>query len=441
MTRYYFLLIFFLLSCTPEYSEINFIKTDLESKSPKIIDIVGGSDEDLVKKVISTKDGGFIIVGNSKSVDGDFKMKNRLGNDIFVTKFSSTGQIQWTNFYGGSDDDVGNDIIESKDGSFYIIGYSKSKDGDASVNNGQHDNWLLKIDSSGNLLWERSYGFAGHDHAYNILATKDGGLFFNGFLDITASNGLGQYSRHGVGEFWCHKIDKEGNVIWRNYFGGSNNDRSYDAIETSEGGYILIGASESNDFDISKNNGSYDIWVVKLSKFGDLEWEKSYGGAEIDKGVSIVKNIENSYTILGNTNSQVIKGAPSKGMNDYIMIKLDSEGNTISKIRHGGSDFDFAKDMIQTNDGSYFITGYSKNPNNLFDTSQDKNTVFLTQTQKNGIHEKSWIINGSEDDLGISLCQLTNGSIIIVGTTESNDGDFQRIYSKSTDIFIAILKE
>ena len=97
--------------------------------------------------------------------------------------------------------------------------------------------------------------------------------------------------------------------------------------------------------------------------------------------------------------------------------------------------------MIQTNDGSYFITGYSKNPNNLFDTSQDKNTVFLTQTQKNGIHEKSWIINGSEDDLGISLCQLTNGSIIIVGTTESNDGDFQRIYSKSTDIFIAILKE
>ena len=140
------------------------------------------------------------------------------------------------------------------------------------------------------------------------------------------------------------KIDKEGNVIWRNYFGGSNNDRSYDAIETSEGGYILIGASESNDFDISKNSGSYDIWVVKLSKFGDLEWEKSYGGAEIDKGVSIVKNIENSYTILGNTNSQVIKGAPSKGMNDYIMIKLDSEGNTISKIRHGGSDFDFAKD-------------------------------------------------------------------------------------------------
>ena len=109
-------------------------------------------------------------------------MKNRLGNDIFVTKFSSTGQIQWTNFYGGSDDDVGNDIIESKDGSFYIIGYSKSKDGDASVNNGQHDNWLLKIDSSGNLLWEKSYGFAGHDHAYNILATKDGGLFFNGFL-------------------------------------------------------------------------------------------------------------------------------------------------------------------------------------------------------------------------------------------------------------------
>ena len=441
MIRFFILIIFFFFSCTPEYSEIVFIKADLDSRSLKIIDIISGSDEDLVKKVISTQDGGFIIIGNSKSIDGHFKLKKRLGNDIFVTKFTTTGQIQWTNFYGGSDDDVGNDIIESSDGSFYIIGYSKSKDGDASVNNGQHDNWLLKIDSSGNLLWERSYGFAGHDHAYNILATKDGGLFFNGFLDITASDGQGKYSRHGVGEFWCHKIDKEGNIIWRNYFGGSNNDRSYDAKETSDGGYILVGASESNDFDISKNSGSYDIWVVKLSKFGDLEWEKSYGGTGIDKGVAIVNNIENSYTILGNTNSQYIKGTISKGMNDFIMIKLDSKGNTISKIRHGSSDFDFAKDIIQTSDGSYFITGYSKNPNNLLDTGLDKNAVFLTQTQQNGIHEKSWIIKGSENDLGISLCQIKNGSIITVGTTESSDGDFQRINSKSTDIFIAILKE
>ena len=441
MTGYYFLLIFFLLSCTPEYSEINFIKTDLESKSPKIIDIVGGSDEDLVKKVISTKDGGFIIVGNSKSVDGDFKMKNRLGNDIFVTKFSSTGQIQWTNFYGGSDDDIGNDIVESVDGSFYLIGYSKSKDGDASINKGQHDNWLLKIDSSGNLLWEKSYGFAGHDHAYNIIATNDGGLFFNGFLDITASNGQGKALRHGVGEFWCHKIDQKGNVIWRNYFGGSNNDRSYDAIETADGGYILLGTSESNDFDISKNNGSYDIWVVKISRFGDLEWEKSYGATGIDKGIAIIKNIENSYTILGNTNSQLITGVSSKGMNDYLIIKLDSEGNTISKIRYGGSDFDFAKDIIQTNYGSYFIIGYSKNPNNLYDVSLNKNAVFLTQTQKNGILEKSWNLKGSGDDLGVSLCQIANGSIILVGTTESNDGDFERFNSNGTDIFIAILNE
>ena len=441
MIRHYILILFFFFSCSPDYSEINFIKTEYDNGSLKIIDLIGGSDEDTVNKVVSTKDGGFVIIGNSKSVDGHFEIKNRPGNDIFVIKFNSIGQIQWTNFYGGSDDDVGKDIIESKDGSFYIIGYSKSKDGDASVNNGQHDNWLLKIDSSGNLLWERSYGFAGHDHAYNILAIRDGGLFFNGFLDITASDGQGKYSRHGVGEFWCHKIDERGNVIWRNYYGGSNNDRSYDAKQTKDGGYILIGASESNDFDITENNGSYDIWVVKLSKFGDLEWEKSYGGTGIDKGVAIVDNIENSYTILGNTNSQFIKGTISKGMNDFIMIKLDSEGNTISEIRHGSSDFDFAKDIIQTSDGSYFITGYSKNPENLLDSGLDKNAVFLTQTQQNGIYENSWSLSGSGDDLGVSLCQLTNGSIILVGTTESNDGDFEGLRSKGTDIFIAILNE
>ncbi|MBL29945.1 MAG: hypothetical protein CMC81_01695 [Flavobacteriaceae bacterium] len=440
MNRNFILIILFIFSCSPDYSEINFEKINLDNQFPKLLDVIGGSDEDEVKKVISTSDGGFIIIGNSKSTDGHFKMKKRSGNDIFALKFNSLLEIQWINFYGGSEDDVGSDIIESPDGGFYIIGYSKSNDGDLTTNMGQHDNLLLKIDSAGNLLWEKSYGFAGHDHAYNILATKDGGLFFNGFLDVTASNGQGRSFRHGIGEFWCHKTDNDGNIIWRNYFGGSNNDRSYDAVETSDGGYILIGTSESDDFDISNPRGSYDIWLVRLTKSGEMVWEKSYGGNGIDKGIVILNNIENSFTILGNTNSEMT-GVESKGGNDYVIIKLDLDGNTINKIRHGGSDFDFAQDFIQTKDGSYFITGYSKNPQNSLATSLDKNSVFITQTQRNGIVEKTWSISGSNDDLGTSLCQLMDGSIILVGTTKSSDGDFQRIDTNSTDIFIAILKQ
>jgi hypothetical protein len=436
------ILVFFLnFSCSPDFSEISFSDITFIENSLKVIRIIGGTKEDVVKKVLATDDGGFVIVGHTKSTDGDFENKNREGNDIFLTKLDSKGQIIWTNTYGGSDDDIGNDVIESSDGSFYIIGYSKSNDGDASINKGQHDNWLLKTDSFGKLLWEKSYGFAGHDHAYNIIKTRDGGLFFNGFLDVTASEGQGSTSRHGVGEFWCHKVNMNGDVVWRRYFGGSNNDRSYDSVETQDGGFILVGTSESQDIEISNSFGSYDIWVVRLSSSGELIWEKSFGGSAIDEGIIIINNQDNSYTILGNTNSPKIDGFKTQGMNDFLLIKLDSSGGILSKVRHGSPQFDYAKDLKQTIDGSYFVTGYSRNPLNSQGVNFENNAVFLSQIQPNGIIQNTWKLNGSNEDLGSSISQLQNGSIIMVGTTESNDGDFNIKKLTGNDIFIAILNK
>ncbi len=183
------------------------------------------------------------------------------------------------------------------------------------------------------------------------------------------------------------------------------------------------------------------MWVVRLSSYGDLLWEKSFGGSAIDEGVIIIKNQENNYTILGNTNSQKIEGVKTQGMNDFLLIKLDSSGNIISKIRLGSSQFDYAKDLIQTIDGSYFITGYSRNPANLKGVSLQNNAVFLSQTQLNGIIQKTWEIKGSNEDLGYSISQLKNGSVVLTGTTDSNDGDFigQNVMNK--DIFVAILNQ
>ena len=224
--RKIFYFIFLIYSCSPDFSEINFSDLTFIENSIKIIGIIGGSEEDIVKKVVATNDGGFVLVGNTKSIDGYFEIKDRIGNDVFLIKYDLEGQLEWINTYGGTDDDVGNDVIETEDGQFYLIGYSKSSNGDASINKGQHDNWLIKIDSKGKLIWEKSYGFAGHDHAYNIIKTNDGGLFFNGFIDVTASQGEGGLLRHGVGEFWCHKVDMNGEIIWRRYFGGSNSSAS-----------------------------------------------------------------------------------------------------------------------------------------------------------------------------------------------------------------------
>lgn len=437
--RKIFYLIFLIYSCSPDFSEINFSDLTFLENSIKVIEIIGGSEEDIVKKVVATNDGGFVLVGNTKSIDGYFEIKDRIGNDVFLIKFDLEGQIEWINTYGGSDDDVGNDVIETEDGQFYLIGYSKSSNGDASINKGQHDNWLIKIDSKGKLIWEKSYGFAGHDHAYNIIKTNDGGLFFNGFIDVTASQGEGGLLRHGVGEFWCHKVDMNGEIIWRRYFGGSNNDRSYDAIETSDGGFILVGTSESQDVEKTISFGSYDIWVIKISSSGNLIWEKSYGGSAIDEGVKIIKSQDDNYMIIGNTNSKIIEGVNTIGNNDFLMIKINSSGTLLNMFRHGSTEFDYAKDIIQTKDGSYFITGYSRNPKNIEGTSLKNNAVFLIQTQRSGIIQNAWELNGGNEDLGYSISQLNNGSIVLAGTTESIDSDFIDKKTTSKDIFIAIL--
>ena len=264
-----FFSIFIFIACSPN-SDTDWAFLPPINGNWKTVKTYGGSEEDIAHGVSVTLDGGFVVVGNTQSKDGNFSDKSYVGSDIFLMKFDSFFNLEWTKTYGGSGDDRGHDVVQLSDGGFAAIGYSKSDDGDASLNEGQHDNWLIRTNSKGVLLWQKSFGFLGHDHAYSIIATSDGGLFFNGFLDVTASNGEGNYGkginyRHGVGEFWGHKLNSDGEIIWSRFFGGTNNDRSYDVIETNNGEFIIVGSTESNDIDISNNFGSYDYWVIRIN--------------------------------------------------------------------------------------------------------------------------------------------------------------------------------
>ena len=152
---------------------------------------------------------------------------NTIEFDFWFLKLSQEGEILLNKTYGGNGDDRGQSIVEISGGGYLLVGYSKSSDGDASKNQGFHDNWIIRIDSDGTILWEQSIGFSGHDHANSIIETKDGGFFITGFLDVSASNGNGNYGKginnnHGVGEFWGHKLNSEGKIIWSRYFGGTN---------------------------------------------------------------------------------------------------------------------------------------------------------------------------------------------------------------------------
>ena len=147
----------------------------------KWVKTIGGSQEDIAHDIITTADGGFALLGNSQSTDGNLSGKTRLGSDLMLVKFNAAGEIVWIQTYGGSEDDRGHSLVQLPDSGYLLLGYAMSADGDLNINEGQHDNWVLRVDAQGELLWQKSFGFAGHDHAYHILATQDGGFLFNGF--------------------------------------------------------------------------------------------------------------------------------------------------------------------------------------------------------------------------------------------------------------------
>ena len=413
-------------------AEIDWIKT------------FGGSNEETAQSVIQTSDGGFAVIGFTNSADGDITDKTLLVNDFWVLKLDAQGDIQWNNTYGGSGDDRGQAIQQTTDGGYILAGYSMSDDGDGSNNEGFHDNWVVKLDAGGNIQWESSFGFAGHDHAYDILQTADGGYFVSGFLDVTGSDGEGNSSRsslsaHGVGEFWANKLDAEGNLEWRRFFGGTNNDRAYSVTQANDGGFVLAGASESEDFDISEANGSYDFWVIKINPDGDLVWERSFGGSGIEISESIVNTRDNGYLVVGKTNSTDGDVSSNKGNSDVWIVKINDSGKMAWEKTFGGTDFEGAESIIASNNGGYIITGNSRSRDNQLSENFGENDIWIMKINEEGsmLWEKS--IGGSGLDFGFDAVETFNGEVIVVGETSSQDFDIE-INQGLKDLVIIKLK-
>ena len=421
------------LSIENKNYELNYIKS------------FGGSNDDEANDIINTSDGGFMVIGSSTSSDGLIQNKMGLESDIILMKFDSDKSIEWVKNYGGSRDDRGQSVVEVSGIGYALLGYSMSNDGDASSNEGFHDNWVILIDSKGDIIWEKSYGFSGHDHAYNIIKTKDGNLFFNGFLDVTASRGLGSTKKvgksikHGVGEFWCHKIDLGGNILWRKYFGGTNNDRSYDSVETSDGDFLIVGSSESNDIDISSPKGSYDIWVIKLSSNGDLLWERSYGGSKYETANSIIQSADKKIHILGSTLSNDKNISFQMGSSDFWLLTIDSDGNLLSEQTFGGSNFDKGKKIEIDSKDNLWLTGYSRSIDFDFSSNKGKNDAVLIQLSKNRILKEVFEIGAEGEDIANSLIHFNENEIIVAGYSDSKE-DYFKENKGGKDIFLAFFK-
>ncbi|WGK66015.1 hypothetical protein [Croceiramulus getboli] len=377
----------------------------------------GGSQDDALTAIIANRNGLFTMLGHTASIDGDINTKNRPGNDYWMLQASPQGFVQHNRTYGGSGDDIGTALLETEAGNLVLAGYSQSADGDASRNAGFHDHWFLEVNASAEVNWERSYGFAGHDHAYSIVQTQDGGLFTAGFLDVTASEGQGNETvsaKHGVGEFWGQKLDAAGNLEWRRYFGGSNNDRAYKVLQAPDGGFVLFGLSESEDFDISDSKGTYDFWVIKISATGDLLWERNYGGSEIDRAYAATAAPDGGYLIAGQSFSADGDKNTHLGNSDAWLIKINGQGELLWEHSYGGSEFDYAAGIAPLGN-DFMVVGNSRSTDGDLSNNSGENDLWIYRIDATGELLWSASYGGSGIDQATDVAVLPDGTVGVTG--------------------------
>ena len=435
-----FFVVLFFINCSEDNDNSTTKDQDIEID---FITTLGGSKNESAQAIINTTDGGYAILGHAQSMDGDVTTKSNESYDYWLLKYDATNQLEWQKTYGGSADDRGADLIQTSDGGYVIVGKSKSNDFEVSENAGFDDFWVVKLDSNGSVSWENSFGFAGSDVPYSIIQTNDDGYLLTGVLDVSASNGQGDrnsiLSRHAGGDYWVIKLNSNGVKQWSNYYGGSFTDTAYDAIQTEDDGYIIVGSSDSNDVDITNNKGTYDFWIIKISATGNLVWEKSFGGSEIDEAHAINKSADGNYLIAGDTRSSDLDISQNNGAADLWVIKITPEGTLLWEKSLGGSNFDVGRSISKTQDNGFIISGSSRSTNASFSSNKGQNDAWVIKLNSGGDLEWQKTIGGSEVDFFYDTVELNDQTVVAVGDSNSSNED---IYENKgfTDLLILKLK-
>ncbi|MEO5572206.1 MAG: hypothetical protein ABIT08_12530 [Bacteroidia bacterium] len=240
--------------------------------------------------------------------------------------FDCLGQeIEWQNTIGGDSLDEPRSIQQTADGGYILCGFSLSNSSGDKMENciGNWDYWMVKTDAFGNIQWENTIGGNGWDWPYSIQQTTDGGYILGGFSDSNISGDKTENSNGGY-DYWIVKTDSAGNIQWQNTIGGSGYDFLYSIQQTTDGGYILGGFSNSNiSGDKTENsNGDKDYWIVKTDAIGNIQWQNTIGGSNRDELLSIQQTDDGGY-ILGGTSWSNISGDKTENNWDTMQFYYD----------------------------------------------------------------------------------------------------------------------
>lgn len=390
---------------------------------------LGGNAQDFIyfTSVQLTLDGGFIITATSSSSNsGNVSDFNHGDFDIWMVKLNSTGAIEWEKLMGGSGYDRANAVQQTSDGGYIVGAYSTSSSSGtvSGVNHGLEDYWVIKLDAEGNIIWEKLLGGSGTDYLQSILQLSDGGYLVSGHSNSSSSGNVSGTNR-GSSDYWVVRLDASGNIVWNKLMGGAQSETEPSIIATADGNYILAGKTLSSiSGDVTgTNHGNYDMWLVKINDSGTILWNKLFGGSGADYHRSLKLTSDNGFIVSGYTTSSAngdVSGT-NNGSNDYWVIKLNASGNKEWDKILGGSGSDIVNSVIITNDGNYVLAGYSNSSNsgNVSMISHGSYDYWIIKLDSSGTLIWENLFGGNGDEVPFSIFQNPDGSYTIFGYSEN----------------------
>ena len=276
---------------------------------------------------------------------------------FFVGGVTAQPTIQWQKTFGGTLADEATVVQQTRDGGYIVAGQTGSLDGDVFGNNGNFDLWMIKLNAYGAVQWKKTYGGGINEIFLSMQQTSDGGYVAAGYTDSTNGDVSGN---HGSFDAWVLKLDSIGSIQWQKALGGSDRDEAWDVQQTTDGGYIVVGQSNSTDGDVTNNDGGEDYWIVKLSNTGAIEWQRSHGGSGNDAATAVKQTPDGGYIVAGESSSTDGEITDHHGSSDYWVVKLNFDGKIEWEKSLGGSSSERANDVQLAHNGGYIVFGWSK---------------------------------------------------------------------------------
>jgi hypothetical protein len=320
----------------------------------------GSSGEDLVQNILAIEDGYFVI-GSVGSDDGDVGYYHGGSKDVWLVKTDPEGNLMWEKTYGGTSGDEAFIICKEQfDNFYYILAGTNSSDGDVVIDPypGSTDYWILKIDMDGNIIWQKIVGGTGGDFLTTGVSTADGGILAVGYTGSTDGDVSINY---GVYDWWLIKLSSSGDILWDLSIGSSWFDYVDAVIETSDGGFLVGGGNivrNDGNQDCEVMPDTPDAVLFKLNSEGEIEWHQCYGGSGNDGIIGLLETT-NGYLLsaFSESNDGDMEDSGYHGGHDIWLAEVDFDGNIIWQKSYGGSDSEFAENLFHSGDGGYTVFG------------------------------------------------------------------------------------